>query len=119
MERLFTIVLNTHPALAANPVYNFALPFNAQLVAVSTCNSTANAGTIKIGKASDDDAYLKSLAIGVSGTPAVTSTPAGFDGAEADGQFPHIPAATNILVTITDGGAHPANVCVILFFTEG
>ncbi len=35
MLRLFTITLNMHPALAANPVYNFSLPFDAQLVAVS------------------------------------------------------------------------------------
>jgi hypothetical protein len=119
MLRMFTIVLNTHPALAANPVYNFKLPMDAQLVAVSTCNSTANAGTIKIGKSTDDDAYLASLAIGVSGTPVLTVLPAGFDGADAGGQFPHIAAGTNIMVTITDGGSHPANVCVILFFTEG
>ena len=119
MERLFTITLTAHPALAANPAFAFSLPFNAQLVAVSTCNSTANAGTIKVGKSTDDDAYLTALAIGVSGTPVLSDAPADFDGADAASQFPHIAAGTIILVTITDGGAHPANVCVVLFFTEG
>ena len=123
MDRMFAVTLNLGPTLAANHVFNFLLPFNAQLVYASVGNSTANAGTLKIGTAADDDGYLVATNIGVSGTPVEVKTPAAFTGALLtgydNGQFPHIAAGTVISVTITDHGSHCANVCCLLLFTEG
>ncbi len=119
MLRVYQHTLNMGPALAANHTASFKTPFDCQLVHVSLCNSTANAGTLKIGTPADDDAYLKAKSFGVSGNPAVAALPASFDGDAALGQFPHIEAGTTILVTITDHASHMANVCVVLTFTEG
>ena len=123
MLRALTHVINLGPTLAANHVFNFMLPFDAQLVYVSVGNSTANAGTLKIGSAADDDGYLVATNIGVSGTPVEVKTPAAFTGAlltgAANGQFPHIAAGSIISVTITDHVSHCANVMCVLIFTEG
>jgi hypothetical protein len=123
MLRTFAVTLNLGPTLAANHVFNFFLPFNAQLVYASMCNSTANAGTLKIGTPGDDDGYLTATNFGVSGTPTEVKTPAGFTGAllvgADNGQFPHIAATNTISVTVTDHVSHMANVCVLLLFTEG
>jgi hypothetical protein len=73
----------------------------------------------KIGTAADDDAYLAAENFGVSGTPAVVDTPAGFDGVTAAGQYPHIPKGTSVLLTITDHASHMAAAAVVLTFTEG
>ena len=54
------------------------VPFDCQLIHVSTCNSTATVITLKIGNISDDDGYLLALNRGVSGTPVEVATPAGF-----------------------------------------
>jgi len=119
MLRVFQQSFNMGPALAANHVFAFTVPFDVQLVHVSCCNSTANVGTLKVGKTGDDDAYLLAENFGASATPVEVSTPAGFDGADAGGQYPHIVDGTVVLVTITDHVSHMANVCVILTFTEG
>lgn len=119
MNRVFQLTINMGPALAANHPYSFKAPFDMQLVHVSLCNSTANAGTLKIGTSSDDDAYLLAESFGVSGAPAEVSAPAGFDGVVAGGQYPHIEDGTNVLVTVTDHASHMANVAVVLTFTEG
>jgi hypothetical protein len=58
MVRVFQQTFNLGPTLAANHVFALKMPFDAQLVHVSCSNSTANAGTLKIGKTGDDDAYL-------------------------------------------------------------
>jgi hypothetical protein len=105
--------------LAANHTMVFNLPCDCQLVHVSLNNSTANAGTLKIGTTSDDDAYLAAENFGVSDTPVVVNTPAGFDGVTAGGQYPHIAASTKVLLTITDHGSHMAAAAVVLTFTEG
>lgn len=123
MMRMFAVTINMGPILAANHVYNFMLPFNAQLVYASVSNSTAVVGTYTIGTLADPDGYLTVQNMGVSGTPTEVKTPAAFTGAllvgADNGQFPHITAGTVISVTITDVGAHIANVCALLLFTEG
>lgn len=105
--------------LAASHTFQFKFPFDVQLVHVSASNTSANAGTLKVGKSTDDDAYLTATSFGVSSSPAIVSTFSGFAGADAGGQFPHIPANTIVLVTITDHASHMANVCVVLTFTHG
>ena len=114
MNRTFQQVINLGPTLAANHTSSFAMPFNAQLIHVSACNSTANAGKIDIGSDSDADAYLDDQSFGVSGTPVE------FDRTDFVGdQFPHVDAGDIVKVTITDHASHMANVCVVLTWTEG
>jgi hypothetical protein len=119
MQRVFSYTFNLGPTLAANHTFNFKCPFDMQLVHVSLCNSTAYAGTLKIGSTSDDDAYLKAENFGVSGTPTEVATPAGFDGVTAGGQYPHFLDGDIISCLVTDHGSHMANALVVLTFTEG
>lgn len=119
MERVFQQVYTIDGTLAANHTFLFKAGFDMQLVHVSLVNTTANAGTLKIGIGSDDDAYLLAENFGVSSSPAEVATPAGFDGASAGGQYPHIADGTIVLLTITDHVSHMAGVCVVLTFTEG
>jgi hypothetical protein len=114
MLRTFQQVINLGPTLAANHTASFIFPFDAQLVHVSMCNSTANAGTLEIGTSSDDDAYLEAASFGVSGTPAEIELED-----FVDDEYPHVTAGTTVLVTITDHASHMANVCVVLTWTEG
>lgn len=119
MNNLMPVTLNIPGALAANHTFQFRFPFDVQLIHASFANTTANAGTLKVGKSTDDDAYITAANFGVSSTPAILDEFDEFAGADAGGQFPHIPAGTVILVTITDHASHMANVCVVLTFTHG
>ncbi len=123
MQRVFSYQINLGPALAANHTFNFKLPFDAQLTYISVGNSSANAGTLKVGSEADDDGYLAATNIGVSGAVVEVKTPAAFTGAlltgAANGQFPHIAAGSVISFTITDHASHCANVCMLALFTEG
>ena len=114
MQPTFTLPIVLGPTLAANHTFQFKAPFDMQLVAVSHVNSTANAGTLKIGTAADDDAYLEATSFGVSGTPVEVSR-AGFVG----GQFPHIPKGTTVVVTVVDHASHMAFADVVLTMTRG
>lgn len=118
-HRLFQQTWYIQGTLAANHTISYTMPCAATLVHASLNNTTANAGTLKIGTSADDDAYLLAENFGVSGTPVEVETPAGFDGATAGGQFPHIPANTVVLLTITDHASHMAAVAVVLTFLEG
>ena len=114
MNRTFQQVINLGPALAANHTASFTMPFDASLVHISACNSSANAGTLKVGTSADDDAYLAAANFGVSGTPVE------FDRDNFVGtQYPHVADGTVVLVTITDHASHMANVCVVLTWAEG
>jgi len=114
MQRVFQQVINLGPTLAANHTASIKLPFDAQLVHVSACNATANAGKLDIGSDSDADAYLDNQDFGVSGTPAA------YDRTDFVGdQFPHLSGGDILKVTITDHASHMANVCVVLTWTEG
>jgi hypothetical protein len=92
----------------------FKAPFDMQLVHVSAANTSANAGTVKIGTAADDDAYLAAKSFGVS-SAAVEYDRDDFIG----GQFAHIPDGTTVVVTLSDHASHMANASVVLTFTEG
>lgn len=119
MDRVFQQTYTIDGTLAANHIFHFTTPFDVQLVHVSLCNKSANAGSLKIGTSSDDDAWLGAENFGVSSTPVVVNTPAGFDGATAGGQYPHILKSTVVKITITDHGSHMTAPCVLLTFTEG
>ena len=114
MERVFTHTIYLGPALAGNHTYIFKAPFDMQLVHVSAVNTSANAGTVKIGTAADDDAYLATASFGVSSTPVELRR-----GDFVGGQHPHIPAGAVVVVTITDHASHMAGVSLTLTFTEG
>jgi hypothetical protein len=103
--------------LAANHTISFTTPFDMQLIHVSVNNTTAYAGTLKIGKAGTAEAYLNAENFGVSGTPIEVKTPAGFDGSVAAGAYPYIPAGTVVLLTVTDHVSHMAGATVVLTFT--
>ena len=114
MEEIFTIPFYVQGTLAANHTLAFKLPFDAQLIAVSVNNTTANAGKIDVGTAADDDAYLDNKNFGVSGTPLV------YDRDDFVGtQYPHIDAGTAILVSITDHLSHMAAATCLLIFSKG
>lgn len=113
-QRIFTIPFHIQGTLAANHYGEFKLPFDAQLIAVSVCNSTAYAGKIDVGTAADDDLYLDGKDFGVSNTPLV------YDRDDFVGtQFPHLAAGTIIRVTVTDHASHMAGAMALLVFTEG
>lgn len=117
--RVFQQTYSIAGALAASHTFHFTAPFDIQLIHVSAGNESANAGTLKIGTAADDDAYLKAENFGVSSTPVVVNTPAGFDGDTAGGQYPHIAKSTVVKIVITDHASHMTAPCVVLTFTEG
>jgi hypothetical protein len=114
-----TIPIFIPGTLAGNHTATFTSPLNLKLVHVSAVQSSAagsGAGTIKVGRAGDDDAYLTATTLGVSGTPVEKTE---FAGDEVLGTFPVIPAGTVGLVTITNGATARANVFALLTFLEG
>jgi hypothetical protein len=107
--------------LSANHTFSLKMPVNGQLVSVSAVQSSAagtGAGSIKIGKPGDDDAYLEAYTIGVSGTPKVADR-GDFDGADVTGTYPRLLKDDTLLVTVTNGATASANVGVVLTFAEG
>jgi hypothetical protein len=113
----FTISYHTAGALAANHVFCFSLPCDAQLIQVSAVGGNANDGLLIIGNSDNDDAYLESASIGDSYTPVVFSK-ANFVGTE----YPHIPAGTIVKATLDydgAGGTATQNFTLLLTFLEG
>jgi hypothetical protein len=105
-------------ALAANATYRVSFPFDTQLVFVNAACANTTSFIMDVGTAADDDAYLDGVT--VTGAAATTTD---FDRDNfVNGEYPHIPANTEIVVTIDyDGGAggDAADVSVTLLFTEG
>lgn len=114
MNRTYQQVYVVPGTLAANHSFQFAAHGNCTLIHASLSNTSANAGTLKIGTASDDDAYLAATNFGVSSTPAEVGR-SGFVG----GQYPVIPDGGVVALTITDHASHMAGVCVVLTYAEG
>lgn len=114
MNRTYQQVYVVPGTLAANHSFQFIAHGNCTLIHASLCNTSANAGTLKIGTASDDDAYLAATNFGVSSTPAEVGR-TGFAGS----QFPVIADGSVVVITITDHLSHMAGVCVVLTYTEG
>ncbi len=114
---LFTIPIHLHATLAANASGRFVLPFDCQLVRVSSVASNNSDATLLVGTTGDDDAYLTAHTIGDSEVPA-TKTRADFVG----GEFPHLSAGT-VLEWLLDfdgsTGTAAQNVTIVFWFTEG
>lgn len=109
-QQVFTIP----GTLAANHVFTCKVPIGTTITHVSFSNSSANAGTLDIGNAADDDCYLDAFTAGVSGTPHNTGR-SGFVG----GEYPHVAQSEVLVITVTDHASHMANVCVVLSFEAG
>lgn len=105
-------------ALAANQTYRLSLPFDVQLVGVNAAAADTTSFILDIGTAADTDAYLDGVT--VTGAAATTT-----DFGRSDfvgGEYPHIPAGTEWLVSVDyDGGAggDAADVSITLILTEG
>ncbi len=105
-------------ALAANHTYRLRLPFGVTLAGVSAAAADSTSFILDIGTAADSDAYLDGVT--VTGAAATTTLYGRSD--FVNGEYPHIPANTEILVSIDyDGGAggDAADVSLTLIFTEG
>ncbi len=104
--------------LAANITLIFQAVRDMTLISVQTVNTANSGATFILGTSADDDAYLTTQNLGDSSTPVVISAKASFVGE----QFPHIAAATIIVMTIDydgAGGTAAANLTVVLEFLEG
>ncbi len=117
MLRIFQQTWFIPGALGGNFVLPYKTPCDLQLLHISLSNSAATAGTLKVGRSGDDDAYLTAKTFGTSNTPQEIGTPGAFDGVEAGGQYPHIPKGSTVLLTITNNSM--ANAVVVLTFSEG
>lgn len=105
-------------ALAANATYRVAFPFPVQLVAVNAACADTTSFILDIGTAADPDAYLD----GVTVTGAAATTTAYGRSDFVNGEFPHVAASTELLISIDyDGGAggDASDVSVTVLFTEG
>ncbi len=105
-------------ALAANHTYRLRLPFGVTLVGVSAAAADTTSFILDIGTAADSDAYLDGVT--VTGAAATTTLFGRSD--FVNGEYPHIPTGTEILVSIDyDGGAggDAADVSVTLILSEG
>jgi hypothetical protein len=113
-----TYTYHTAGTLAANHVFCFTLPFDAQLVHVSAVGSNSNNGILDVGNSSDAEAYVKDKDIGDSYTPGCVDDPSEFVGSNN----PHIAAGTIIKATLDNdgaGGTAAADFTLVLTFTEG
>lgn len=105
-------------ALAANQTYRMRLPFGVTIEGVNAAAADTTSFILDIGTAADDDAYLDGKT--VTGAAAVTTLYGRAD--FVNGEYPHIPANTEILVTIDfDGGdgGDASDVSLTLILTEG
>jgi hypothetical protein len=114
----FTVSYHTAGTLAANHSFIFKLPFDAQLIGVSTVASNASSGILDVGYTGSLEAYVANMDVGDSSVAAVLDEPGDFE----DNNFPHIAAGTNIICTLDydgAGGTAAADFTLILIFTEG
>ncbi len=117
MENIFSYIYHIPGSLTANIQSVFSIPFDCTLIHVSAVASNINDAALKLGTIADDDAYLASFDIGDSNIPQVKSR---MDFVE--GQYPHISAGTNFMVTLDyDGssGIAAQNVTIALTFAKG
>lgn len=105
-------------ALAANATYRVKFPFAVQLVAVNAACANTTSFILDIGTAADTDAYLD----GVTVTGAAATTTAYGRSDFVNGEYPHVAANTEIVISIDyDGGdgGDAADVSLTVLFTEG
>ncbi len=118
LGNLFVLSLESDATLAADYVRRFQLPVGATLVAVNAGADNSTSFILDIGSAADADAYLD----GVTVTGAASTTTMYGRSDFVDGEYPHIAANGEVVVTIDyDGGAGTdgAGVHVDLYFREG
>lgn len=119
MDNHMLVCLNfLDAALAANATYRLSLPFPVTLEAVNAACADTTSFILDIGTAADPDAYLDGVT--VTGAAATTTDfgRANFVG----GEYPHIPAGTEWLVSVDyDGGAggDASDVSVTLILSKG
>ena len=105
-------------ALAANHTYRVSFPFATQLVFVNAACANGTSFILDIGTAADTDAYLDGLTV-----TGAASTTTGFGRADfVGGEYTHIDAGTEIVISIDyDGGAggDAADISLTVLFTEG
>ena len=104
--------------LTANVAFRFSAPIGLQLVGVSAACANATSFILDVGTVADEDAYLDGKT--VTGAAATTTDFARFD--FVGGEYPHILANTEVVVTVDyDGGDgnDAAAVSMVLWFTEG
>ncbi len=105
-------------ALAANHTYRVRLPLGVTLVGVNAACADTTSFILDIGTAADTDAYLDGVT--VSGAAATTTLYGRND--FVGGEYPHIPAGTEWLISVDyDGGAggDAADVSITLILAEG
>ncbi|MFC1879386.1 hypothetical protein ACFLZW_05685 [Chloroflexota bacterium] len=100
MNRPFCVNYETPGTLAANDTFEFKMPVPAILYRVSAVASNDSDATIMIGTAADTDAYMAATTIGDSGVPNQLDRDDFIDD-----QYPHIPADTNVVITLDYDGA--------------
>lgn len=105
-------------ALTANQTYRLRLPFGVTLEGVNAACANSTSFILDIGTAADADAYLAAKTVTGAASTTTMFGRADFVG----GEYPHIPAGTEILVTIDyDGGdgTDAADVSLTLILAEG
>jgi len=119
MDNHMLVCLNfLDAALAANATYRLKLPFGVTLEAVNAACADSTSFILDIGTAADTDAYLD----GVTVTGAAATTTAYGRSDFVGGEYPHIVANTEWLVSIDyDGGAggDASDVTVTLVLSKG
>ena len=117
MQNMFQVPFHVPGTLGANLAITWTAPCDCTLVHVSAVGSNANNGLLKIGNASDDDAYLESASIGDSHTPEE------FDREDfVNDQHPHITDGTIVKVALDydgAGGTATQDFTLVLTFVEG
>jgi hypothetical protein len=122
MQRKFQQAYHIPGTLSANVDIRFIVPSDCTLVHVSAVASNDSDATLAVGPATDTDGYITAYAIGDSLTPNEKEGLSDFDGAVANGQYPHIADGTIVVLALDyDGAAGTAaqDVTIVLTFVEG
>jgi hypothetical protein len=113
------VPVHFHGTMAANGTFRWLTPCGLTLTHVSLAGSNTNTGTVQIGNtgSGQEAAYMAAKDIG-------DGAAAGYGRADfVDGEQPHVPAGTTLLVTVDFNGAGNATAVadcsVVLTFLEG
>ena len=122
MNRVFQQSYHIPGTLSADINIRFTVPFDCQLVHVSSVASNDSDATLAVGSSADTDGYITAGVIGDSNTPVEKEALTDFAGALAVNQYPHITDGTIVVLTLDyDGatGTAAQDVTIVLTFTEG
>ncbi len=113
------VPVHFHGTMAANGTFRWLTPVGLTLTHVSVAGSNTNTATVAIGN-TDTGKEAAYMAAKDAGDAAA----AGYDRADfVDGENPHIPAGTTLLVTVDFNGAGNttaiADCSVVMTFVEG